>query len=194
MSTYAKSILLIFYITSISFYAIAMDQESIKNFINKKTQFAYTFDGTYRSGYKRIKSPNETQSQQLKQLKDKLENVANNLKRPLAELVAEYANIILAFPKERPTLQLYLKVMMEKTAVYSELAARKTYDVQTIVKDNLSKDEENEYSQFKSTLESIALHSCDDLMDLVDNYSNLIALKENDCAMSLDIDLYMYRS
>lgn len=177
-----------------TFNSYSMEDQFIGKYIDRDITFSYIFNGDYRANLMPIKSNEESKVNRLQELHGKIENLANELKRVLANLIADNANIVLTFPKKGPSAKLSTKIMMEEIPNSSRLMTRKKYDLDIVIKEEFSVDEQLQYSKFKTNFESLAISGCDNLIDFLSEYQDILAFKPNLPPIAVEIDLYMYKS
>lgn len=185
---------LLFVIFGFSINSYAMDHNS-SNFIKKDEEVAFTFNGDYAAGFDFLSELDEAEMKQKKQLFIEIEGLANKVNGQLAFLIAKHANIILAFPKDKPTADVTIKIIMRQDAESSnEVIPEGNDNLKTTVKSNFSAEEKLQYAQFKTEYDKWVEHVAECLSNIMFDNINIFSIHADECPISLSLKLHMYKS
>lgn len=166
---------------------------AMETFTGTDVEFHYTFNGNYSAQYKQKTVLSLAEGKQLYQFKADIEGLANHLKRNIANLIAEYAYVVCAFPKEGPTFKDTISITVAKIAL-DEYFINTKHQPSFKIKELLSKEEEAGLAEFKSRLNAVILaEQAPNLEDTLTKHNNLILCLKDGPAIELDIEIFMQR-
>lgn len=167
--------------------------QAMETFLGQDQEFRYTFNGEYSAKYKRKNSLSPAENKQLDEFKIDIEDLANHLKRSIANIIVGYAHVISVFPKEGPTFEDTIGIMITPAALnrYSIYTQHKpSYKI----KELLSKEEETCLVEFKNKLKEIVLaEQGPSLENIFAKHNNLIACIADGAAIELNIEIFMQK-